>query len=497
MRHRTLIAIAAVAVMLAAGPVRAQYYTPLRYDLRMSNPTYIPSGTIQFGPADSPNPYAFGQPQYGNLGLTGNLRFGQSFQGHVPYNQQGDQLSIRVLPSLKLSDFRRDSYGVADIGNSASYSGAPEAYFPGSGSVTNLQSAMNRYAVPPPGDRPPMTLPSLNTPVITMPTPTAGNFYTPSVTPAGAGAEEGKPAEGPGIVIPQAALNWIDALIAGKTGPPGTTDRSARKAGEETGPGGAETNNPTTSPYGAANDRLLPQPDNILNPDKPRTLTPEEKAAAEAKDAEAALYRGSRGPALDRGRAAGPPPAKASAPAKLPAQTGGQEEEDAVPATPVLPSSAPPLQISTYAGYVEAAHAAMKQGAFEKAGALYGAAAVKDPNRPAAFFGRINAMLALRNFLQAAIVLQRELAIHPDWARLTPDIRLFYASPDVYTHIIANLRAQLDEKPGDLNYCLLLGYAHFAGGAKKEAAGYLEGAAQVRGSEDGAETIILKAIQGK
>jgi len=488
---------AAVAVFLAAATALAQYYTPLRYDLRMSSPAYIPGGTLQFGPADRPNPYAFGQPQYGNLGLTGNLRFGQSFQGNVPYNQQGDQLGAN-LPSLKLSDFRRDSYGAADIGPRSSYGAQPEAYFPGSGSVTNLQSAMYRFAPAPQGERAPYTIPGLNTPVVVMPTSTVGTFYTPTPTPTGTGAAEANTMQAMGIAIPQATLNWLDALIAGKITPDhaAAQAREKRNAEEATAAGAPEATRPPYSHYGAADDRLLPTPDNILNPQKARTPAPAQKADAEGAEADSALYWTKPTPPSARQREAGPtPPTKVSAAAKSTPQAALPPEE-ALAAGAIPGPAEAAVQVRTYADCVERGHAAMKQGAFEKAEALYDAAVTMEPNRPAAFFGRVSAMLAMKSFFQASVVLQRELARHPDWTKLTPDIRLFYSSPEVHSRVVSNLQAELQQKPDDMTYNLLMGYVYFAGGAREDAVAYLEKAARARGSQEGAETAILKAIRG-
>ena len=129
------ILVIAFAGLLALGVIASsapgQYYVPLRYDLRYSlNPGYVTA--IPYGQAPTrPDPYAFGSPLYSGLDLTGNVRAGKSFQGNTPFNQQGSQLSTNV-PSLALSNFRRDSIGIGDVGTGVEY-GMAAPYFPGSG----------------------------------------------------------------------------------------------------------------------------------------------------------------------------------------------------------------------------------------------------------------------------------------------------------------------------------------------------------------------------
>jgi hypothetical protein len=154
----TALAVAAAALVPAAA-VSGQYYTPLRYDLRYTSPTYIPSGTMRFGPS-GPNPYAFGSPLYSDLSVTGNLRAGKSFHGNVPYSQSGSQISTN-LGTNRLSNFTRDSIGVGDIGTGVEY-GAPMPYYAPSGSVTNIGTAQQRFVTPMPGSRAPYTVQNPN-----------------------------------------------------------------------------------------------------------------------------------------------------------------------------------------------------------------------------------------------------------------------------------------------------------------------------------------------
>jgi hypothetical protein len=496
--------ITAVAVLIAAcflaATVQAQYYTPLRYDLRMSNPSYIPGGTLQFGPADQPNPYAFGQPQYGNLGLTRNLRFGQSFQGNVPYNQQGEQLSVQ-LPSLKLSNFNRDSYGGTDIGTGVnSYGGRPEPYFPYSGSVTNVQSAMADFAPQPSGARAPYSARGLSSPLVVAPTPTAGSFFTPSATATGAALGAPPPAEAMGIAIPQETVDWIDKIVAGRVS---STRLEAEAKGKEktgllgVGAGAAEPKKPVMTPYASfeSEQGLMPKPDNIQNPNKLRPPTAEEKAAAEAGQVQLIP------PWLRRPPSAAEPEAAPTSPktVRTPSTSPAPGELELEPGQ--LPLGAPAPAIAgrggTYATYVERAHAAMRTGAYEKAEAFYNAAEVMQAGQPEAFFGRVSALLAVKRLLQSYSTLQRGFVAHPDWVGLTPDIRLFYTTPDVYSRLIANLTEELAQKPGDLENNFLMGYVLFSAGQKQAAVPFLEKAAKARGDSTGAETLLLKAIQGR
>ncbi len=135
--------LAALVLGMAAAEAGAQYYVPLRYDLRYTtNPGYI--GPVTQALPAPPDPYSYGALQYGNLLMTGNVRGGKSFEGTVPYNQQGSQLST-FLPSMALSNFNRDSVSVADVVSGLNYGGY-QPYFAGAGSVTSLYTAETRFA---------------------------------------------------------------------------------------------------------------------------------------------------------------------------------------------------------------------------------------------------------------------------------------------------------------------------------------------------------------
>jgi tetratricopeptide (TPR) repeat protein len=422
---------AAAVVCLWAAAADAQYYTPLRYDLRFTSPTYIPSGTLRFGPADKPDPYAFGAPQYGNLGITGNLRAGKSFHGNVPYGQVGSQLSS-TLPSLSLSRFQRDSFGIADLGTGVEY-GIPEAYIPSSGAVTNIYTAGNRFAVPPPGDRAPYVPPNVNAPVMGFRLAPPSGGYVGSNVPEGTPIPPGvSPAE-IGMAVPQSAVAWVDALIAGRVAPPATL-AEIEKAKQQDKRLGLLTETPDL--------RIGIQPE-----------TPAEETA---------------------------PPEPGEPKVKLP------------------PTPGPFRPASTYPVYLDRARAAMKDGSYDQAEAFYAAAVALEPNQPDAFFGRVYAILGVRNYLQASVVLQAQLLKHATWLKVTPDLRSAYPKPEIYDRIIVDVKNQLETEPANLNYNFLLGYVYFAGGDNALARPCLAQAAKLRGAEkQGPETFILIAMEGR
>ena len=483
-RHNFLaIVVVAMAAGLLAGQASGQYYTPLRYDLRYANPAYIPSGSLRFGPDRAPDPYRFGAYQYGNLSITGNLRLGKSFRGNSPYRDSGSQMAID-LPSTGLSNFRRDSFGVQDLGTGLQY-GQTEAYFPGSSSVTTPYSAGSRFATPLPGDRAPYALRDINAP----PLPVPGGMLTPGAALPGTAPAAGAVTAG-GITIPQSALDFMDALIDGRISPTPAEATEPPDSSEDSGRG------PYKSAYERYGQRFESKPGNIfvprdgtgphagdiMVPDEPSSLFWMNRAAGGATG----LYM----PRTDEETPAGPAPvAHEQAP---PGDTATGDKADAV--APTLPQ--PYMPVSTYAAYVLRAHAAMKEPAYDKAEALYAAAAALEPDRPAAFFGRVHALLGRRMYLQAIVVLERELTKRPQWAKVVPDIKGVFAKADVYGRIIADLTHELGLSPGNVGYNFLLGYVHYAGGDAKTAQQYLEKVAVAREEKPGAEKPILAAIGG-
>jgi len=219
---RTLKTLSVALVVVAwATDALAQYYVPLRYDMRYTpNPGYISPVPYAQAPPRA-DPYAFGSAQYGNYDITGNVRAGKSFRGSTPFGQQGSQISTR-LPSMGLSNFTRDSIGIEDLGTGVEH-GAALPYFPGSGSVTSITTAKSRFATPPPMDRAPYALPSVNSAMpgyTAVPGSFAGSAPPPMVSPQQAAGYR------PGLYVPRGAVEWVNAMVEGRGGAP-PVDRRA------------------------------------------------------------------------------------------------------------------------------------------------------------------------------------------------------------------------------------------------------------------------------
>ena len=487
-----LVAVAAV-IGLAAADVAAQYYVPLRYDLRYTSPTYIPSMNYGYAAPSRADPYAFGSVQYGNLDVTGNIRYGRSFQGRVPYNQTGSQLATS-LPSLALSNFKRDSIGIGDIGMGIEY-GAPQPYFPGSGSVTSVYTAETRFATPPPGARAPYDLPNLNSAMPALPPQPPGIYYVPPAPPPA--AEPQAAVRPPGLYVPQSALEWVNALAEGRLPAPQTA------AAENTGQRDMRIGTPARSESSsdlrigvttpAAPEAV--QPGAAKEP-KSGALTPEESFEA----TQSALYwvirqaaaKPPEGAPTEKMPAAGTPAAPAAPTGTKTAEAlpGAEEEPPAIPPPPEK-YRAP----GTYADYVEQAQAAMKESNYAKAEGLYDAAATQDANRPAAFFGRVYALMGDRQYMLASYVVDRAIQAHPTWCKEVPAIAAAYAKPGIYDRIVTDLKAELALRPGNAETCLLLGYVYFAAGQKDSATFYLNHVAQLRAERAGAERALLAALE--
>jgi len=496
----SLIVVAVAWVVLGASAAWGQYYTPLRYDLRYTSPTYIPSGTLRFGPYRNPDPYRFGQPLHGNLAVTGNLRLGKSFKGSSPYVASGSQLT-QDLPSTALSNFRRDSIGIEDLGTGLEY-GAPTAYYPDTASVTSSWTAGRRFDHGRFGDRVRYLTPNYNVPP-TEPFYQPDNVYTSDggwtgLVPEDYGAGLGyvgvpDTTEGPlAPVLPDSRL-W---MLGGEAKGDRETEQEAGRP---------------ESPYEMFQKRFETRPMNLLDaeakPGEGHETAPQEhllklQYTAEATDldtlflpeddveaAEAAGAPDRReggdegwGPTADDfwpdDPAAGPDVGE-PLPAETPSAPG--------PPVPVAPASA-------YARYVLRAHEALKTGQYGRAEALYAAAAALERDRPAAWFGRVHALLAARLYLQAATVLEQGLKKHPEWARHVPDLQGVYTDPDVCPRILRDVKRDAEREAGGGMYRFLLGYLAYASGNMEEARQHLTAAAGARTAKAGAETVILNAI---
>jgi len=482
----TLVVCAVVG--LAATDALGQYYTPLRYDLRHTSPTYIPSGTMRFGPLARYDPYRFGNYNPGNLSITGNLRLGKSFQGTSPYRSTGSQLSMD-LPSTRLSNFRRDTIGIQDIGTGLEY-GQPGAFYPSSASVTTPYTAGLRFAVPPPGSRAPYVPRNVNAPILPQWSAhkqafTSG-YGTGSLTPT---IEE--PMTAGGLAIPPSVLTDAAALLDGRISP---TPEGVTAPFEPT-----EVEDWVKSPYERFGHKFESEPANIFIPDDagehPGDMTiPDDLSSIFWPDRETAGEHDVWAPQpgaeaiVTPGKAARDLPGDEAA---WPEGTGEDETEPIV--TPVLP---PVMPVSTYAVYVMRGHAAMKEGAYGKAEALYAAGVALEPDRPAAFFGRIHALLGRRLYLQAIVVMERELTRHPQWVNGVPSLKGVYPKPGVYGRILEDLQRELETKPSDAGHNFLIGYVYYSADVKRKARLHLEKAARARDAKPGPEKAILAAIEG-
>jgi tetratricopeptide (TPR) repeat protein len=148
-----------------------------------------------------------------------------------------------------------------------------------------------------------------------------------------------------------------------------------------------------------------------------------------------------------------------------------------------------------YAEYVTRANAAMKEPSFGKAEAFYAAAMTMDPDRPAALFGRIHALLADYRYLEADLILERALKAHPEWAKDAPDLRAVYVKAGVYDRIVEDLREELKRRPGNVPSGLVLGYVLYASGQYDEAKSLLTQVAATRPEAPGPEKVLLEAIE--
>ena len=500
--------VGTLALGLLASSAPGQYYVPLRYDLRYSlNPGYITA--IPYGQAPSrPDPYAFGSPIYSGLDLTGNVRAGKSFQGNTPFNQMGSQLSTNI-PSMALSNFKRDSVGIGDLGTGVEY-GAALPYFPGSASVTSLGTAERRFAPIPPGDRAPYTLPNYNAANVGMVSvlPTAG-FYAGGSPPPDVPAAQVQLMKRNGLYLPRGSIEWVNAMAGGI--PRAPADMAPTVTTEDLSPDARRMDMRLGVPQQPADIRVGLPPElggqAIAVPGGPADVAAAEaraKARAQAagtgettetslspiarklRDG-AAAKEAARTQEGARTSTGAPPPAQPGAP---PSGQGNNQEP------PVMP--APPTQYTgpaTFVEYVERAHAQMKESHYGAADALYEAAMVMDADRPSALFGRIYALLGDYRYLQASLVLDRALKLHPDWVAEVPDIKAVYFKPETLMRIIDDLKTNLKDRPANVEANLLLGYINFASGKNDLAKPFLKQVAAVRGEKPGSEQVLLKAIE--
>jgi len=497
-----VLVLAAVVVLGAVPRARGQYYTPLRYDLRYTSPSYIPSGAIRYGPVRRPDPYRFGAPLYGNLGITGNLRAGKSFRGTTPYSASGSQLT-RTLPSSALSDFRRDSVGIGDIGTGVEY-GLPTPYYDDTTTVTTPWTAGQRFRTPAYPDRSRYLPPNFNT-TPTLPSQRPANIYE-----AGGGWKGWTLDDLGGVArfgSPAVQRDFLSAVL----GVPASLLEEG--AGSEPSAPSAATKNA----FDLFRQRLETPPANLFEEGGRRPTPQGEKdlfeETLELQYEPAATDLGAYSPALPATDALEAPLDLAPGPLTEPRPPEGEAEpapSDLWPAeaegatrfaepTPLpAPSRAgPPVPAhptSPYAVYVLRAHGLMKEGQYTSAEALYGAAQALDRDRPAALFGRVHALLGARLYLQAAAVLERAFTEHPEWVRVAPPITGVFPRPDVAGRILADVAREAARGGQGGRYQFLLGYLEFVSGDLEKARADLEAAAAGRAGPPGPEKVILEAI---
>ncbi len=477
--------MAALALVVAASGAYGQRQVPLRYDLRLSGPslpTEIPS---------QPDPYKFGNYQPGNLSLTGNVRYGKSFRGNVPFSQTGSQLSTN-LPSLRLSNFRRDSYGGDDIGTSTPY-GETVPYFPSSGRVTNVTDVGRQFERDERGLLRPDYLPPA--PPAPPPMPSATGLGTEAETAAvlealapGTLSPSAARILREGLRVPQETRDYINALIErSRAGQP-----APAAPGEEAPPGDLRQGGPAPGPFttGYALSYETPETATVLRPIP--GLVPEDAQEAEAEPpAGGGLGLTGVGPVR--------PPVRARA---LPGSAVGQPEpptpEDLGP--PPAPTEMPPEPVphaagKGFEGYLRLAEQAMRQRRYDYAEGMYAAALALDRDRPEAAFGRANAMLGASRYVEVNYVLARAFADHPEWAKSVPDLKAAYVDSDQVERIVTNLTTDVEQRPSSASLRFVMGYVLYASGRAEEARPYLVRAANMRAEgEKGPERAVLATL---
>lgn len=484
LRTGALALLGALAISMMGSTALAQRFVPMRYDLRSRQARYggNPYTTYRnynpyaapyrgyagyggyysaYGSAAQSDPYSFEALQQRNYFVTGNVRAGKSFQGTVPYQDSGSRLSSD-LPSLRLSDFRRDSVGIEDIGTGVEY-GLPLPYIPSSAAVTTPGMVDRRFA-PAEAYIPPTVGPYGYGMVIPLPQAYGQGgddvaLWSPGVF---LGEEGGVAAVPDGLPLPQGFWDMLEAYTEG---------------GEETEPAfslaqGAEGEEPEPSDaYGLRG--TLPQ--NIYDPHRDMGEAGEEAPAFGGS----ALYwlKDETASAAETGEtemSAEIAPQYMDTGAIVPPPAGGLQQ----------------IPQSRYAEQVRRAHEAMKAGRFAEAERIYGDALARDPGRPAAAFGRAHALLGLAYYHQASLVLVRYLRVHPAWAADLPDLKSVYVDAQMYERTVSDLERSAKGEGATPAHRFLLGYVLCAGGRRDEARPYLEQAAASAEMKEAAQALL-------
>lgn len=481
---RTVVGVALVAaaiLLMTTAPAFAQHYVPLRYDMRRGRPRYVPgrepfrgTGAYQnYGGYDAPrpDPYSYAAVQSRNLFLTGNVRGGKGFRGTTPYSQTGSQLS-QSLPSLRLSDFRRDSVGIGDIGTGVEY-GTPLPYTPSSAAVTTAFDTRTQSAPAYRGATSPLP-----------PLPPAagyggsGSFIKPAlepdVAPSPGGDERaedaGRPLVGEGDVeIPDSVYEFILRLAREEEGAAEDAERAADAEGlSRSDPSRLYLPKPSLS--------FREGPSNVFRHEGIDALLEgrffEEEGEQDAED--------------DGGTLLLSPEDTASA----------EEDGPWVSLRSRRPGFEPDLsrQPTRVALLVRAGHAAFGGDDYDRAAELYREASVLAPSRPTPVFGYLHALLAGGRYYRAALAVERAFERRPEWARKPPNPQSVFPNEVTYDRVVRELKERLSLRPGDRRLNLVLGYVLYAAGEPDEATPYLEKAVEGEERPEKAPTVILEAI---
>jgi len=483
LRTGALALLGALAISMTGSTALAQRFVPLRYDLRSrqaqygGNPyttyrNYNPYAPYRdyagyggyygaYGPAAQSDPYSFEALQQRNYLMTGNVRAGKSFQGTVPYQDTGGRLTTD-LPSLRLSNFRRDSVGIEDIGTGVEY-GLPLPYIPSSAAVTTPGMVDQRFA-PAEAYIPPAI--NLYGYEASVPLPQAYGeggddvvFWSPDVF---LGDEGGAAAVPDNLPLPQGFWDRLEAY---------------REGGEETEPAfslaqGAEGEEADLS---RGYDLWGALPQNVYDP----------RRNTGAAEVEPPAFGGSALYWLKDEAASAAETGETEASAEIAPQH--------VDTGTIVPPPAGGLQKipeSQYAEQVRRAHEALKAGRFAEADSIYSDAVALDPGRPAAAFGRAHALLGLAYYHQASLVLVRYLRAHPAWAADLPDLKSVYADAQMYERTVSDLERSAKGEGATPARRFLLGYVLCAGGRRDEARPYLEQAAASAEIKEAAQALL-------
>jgi len=474
--------LGALAISMMGSTALAQRFVPMRYDLRSQRARYggNPYTTYRnpdpyaqyrgyggyggygvYAPAAQSDPYSFESMQQRNYFVTGNVRAGKSFQGTTPYQDSGSRV-MTDLPTLRLSNFRRDSVGVEDLGTGVEY-GLPLPYVPSSAAVTTSGMADQRFAPPPVYVPPSVASYGHDT---TVPLPQAYGqpgdkvvFWSPDVF---LGEEGGAAAVPDNLPLPQGFWDRLEAYTEGGEEAKPAFSLAQGAEGEEPEPSGA---------YGLRG--TLPQ--NVYDPRRDMGGAGEEASAFGSS----ALYW------LKDEAASAAKTGEAGATSEIPPQY--------VDTGAIVPPPAGGLQKvpeSRYAEQVRRAHEALKTGRFAEAERIYSDAVALDPSRSAAVFGRIHALLGLTYYNQASLVLVRYLRTHPAWVADLPDLKSVYADAQMYDRIVSDIERSAKRESATPTHRFLLGYVLYAGGRSDEARPYLEQATGSAEMKEAAQTLL-------